>query len=70
MEVKVEGAVCPWCIHADVLDDICGVYCRIGQENPAGECRFFIDYLDFREEVSEWLSNATWSKSTGVSPLS
>ena len=67
MEVKKEKAVCPWCIHADVLEDICGVYCRVGQKNPDGKCRFFIDYLDDFLEMKEGVmcecqSNATSSR--------
>lgn len=42
-------AVCPWCVHAEVREDVCGLYCGIGKKNPGGECGFFADYLEGKE---------------------
>ncbi len=49
MEMKNGKAVCPWCVHAEVREDVCGVTCDIGEENSEGRCRFFADYLEQKE---------------------
>lgn len=49
MEVRDERAVCPWCVFALDREDVCGVACEIGGENPEGGCRNFVDYLEWKE---------------------
>lgn len=43
--------LCAWCSHAGQLEDICGIYCRIGLSNPDNNCSQFL--CAYEEEGSE-----------------
>lgn len=46
-----ERKPCVWCWFARDREDVAGVYCTKGFENPDGTCTRFISYEEMRDKL-------------------